>query len=167
MGQRERAAYHLPEPALNKFPPLPLCSSQLQTAPVDFRFPIQNQSRHCYVAVRRWSFGWGWTVHLLGMGPAATHHPDSSRKDWFERATFPTLTHPLWYRAQYCEAHRCFQTKGEDSTDCQRLAKVYRSICPVEWLAQWNEARENGTWCVRVWVDASCRARGCLVHSSG
>ncbi|KAK2078795.1 hypothetical protein QBZ16_003635 [Prototheca wickerhamii] len=68
----------------------------LQTAPVDFRFPIQNQSRHCYVA--------------------------------------------------YCEAHRCFQTKGEDSTDCQRLAKVYRSICPVEWLTQWNEARENGTW---------------------
>lgn len=73
----------------------------------------------------------------------------------------------MWYHAQYCEAHRCFQTKGEDSTDCQRLAKVYRSICPVEWLTQWNEARENGTWCVRVWVDAGCGARGCLVHSTG
>lgn len=57
--------------------PLPLCSAQLQTAPVDFRFPIQNQSRHCYVAVRRWSFGCGWTVHPLGMGPAATDHPDT------------------------------------------------------------------------------------------
>lgn len=25
---------------------------QLSTSPVDFRFPITNQSRHCYVAVR-------------------------------------------------------------------------------------------------------------------
>ncbi|KFM23023.1 Cytochrome c oxidase subunit 6B [Auxenochlorella protothecoides] len=68
----------------------------LSTSPVDFRFPITNQSRHCYVA--------------------------------------------------YCEAHRCFQQKGEEDSECQRLAKVYRSICPVEWLEQWNEARENGSW---------------------
>lgn len=26
--------------------------SQLETPPTDFRFPISNQSRHCFVAVR-------------------------------------------------------------------------------------------------------------------
>jgi cytochrome c oxidase subunit 6b len=26
------------------------------------------------------------------------------------------------------------------------LSKAYRSICPVEWLEKWNEARDAGEW---------------------
>lgn len=46
----------------------------------------------------------------------------------------------------YNEAYRCYKDRGEDSPECAHYAKTYRSICPSEWIAAWNEARENGTW---------------------
>jgi len=47
---------------------------------------------------------------------------------------------------KYNEAHKCMGEKGEDDSDCKRLARDYRAICPVEWLEKWNEARDEGTW---------------------
>jgi len=70
--------------------------SQVDTAPLDPRFPATNQARHCFV--------------------------------------------------KYNEAHKCFAEKGQDSPDCARVARDYRTLCPVEWIERWNEARENGSW---------------------
>lgn len=47
---------------------------------------------------------------------------------------------------KYNEAHKCWAEKGEGAPECARLARDYRTICPVEWLEKWNEARENGAW---------------------
>ena len=47
---------------------------------------------------------------------------------------------------KYNEAHKCMGEKGEDDSDCKRLARDYRAICPVEWLEKWNEARDEGAW---------------------
>jgi cytochrome c oxidase subunit 6b len=69
---------------------------QIDTAPIDPRFPATNQARNCFV--------------------------------------------------KYNEAHKCYAEKGEGAPECSRIARDYRSICPSEWLAAWNEARENGTW---------------------
>jgi cytochrome c oxidase subunit 6b len=71
-------------------------SLQIDTAPIDPRFPATNQARNCFV--------------------------------------------------KYNEAHKCYAEKGEDAPECARIARDYRSICPTEWVAAWNEARENGTW---------------------
>ena len=46
----------------------------------------------------------------------------------------------------YNEYHKCIKQQGEDNPECLRYAKVYRSICPLEWIANWNEQRENGKW---------------------
>ncbi|KAI3955196.1 hypothetical protein MKW92_028330 [Papaver armeniacum] len=57
---------------------------KLETAPVDFRFPTTNQSRH--------------------------------------------------------------SAKGEGSSECEKFAKYYPSLCPGEWVDRWNEQWENGTF---------------------
>nr|UER43504.1 cytochrome C oxidase 6B [Viscum album] len=68
----------------------------IETAPVDFRFPTTNQTRHCYT--------------------------------------------------RYIEYHRCIAAKGEDSTECPKFKKYYRSLCPTEWTDKWDEQRETGTF---------------------
>ena len=30
---------------------------------------------------------------------------------------------------------RCLAAKGEDSGECEKFAKYYRSICPGEWVS--------------------------------
>lgn len=46
----------------------------------------------------------------------------------------------------YSEYHKCKAERGEEDSTCARLAREYRSICPTEWVAAWNEAREAGAW---------------------
>ncbi|KDD75225.1 hypothetical protein H632_c798p1 [Helicosporidium sp. ATCC 50920] len=47
---------------------------------------------------------------------------------------------------KYNEAHKCYKENSESDPKCKDLAKVYRSLCPQEWVDNWNEARENGNW---------------------
>lgn len=74
---------------------------ELKTAPVDFRFPTTNQTRHCFT--------------------------------------------------RYIEFHRCMTVKGENSGECEKFAKYYRSLCPGEWVDKWNEQRDNGTFPGPLW----------------
>jgi cytochrome c oxidase subunit 6b len=46
----------------------------------------------------------------------------------------------------YNEYHKCRSEKGADARECNIKARTYRSICPAEWIAHWNELREEGTW---------------------
>uniref|UniRef100_A0A0D9VM13 Cytochrome c oxidase subunit n=1 Tax=Leersia perrieri TaxID=77586 RepID=A0A0D9VM13_9ORYZ len=49
------------------------------------------------------------------------------------------------------QTKRCFtcieaKGKGEESDDCTKYAKCYRSLCPGEWIERWKEQRANGTF---------------------
>ncbi|KAG7667365.1 hypothetical protein Ndes2526B_g04122 [Nannochloris sp. 'desiccata'] len=59
---------------------------------------------------------------------------------------FPATNQARNCFVKYNEAHKCYAEKGEGAPECARIARDYRSICPTEWVAAWNEARENGTW---------------------
>ena len=48
--------------------------------------------------------------------------------------------------ARYNEFHRCAAEKDPESNECKFYQKAYRSLCPSEWVEQWNEERENGTF---------------------
>ncbi|KAL6909502.1 hypothetical protein ACP4OV_001783 [Aristida adscensionis] len=68
---------------------------ELRTAPSDFRFPTQNQTRHCYV--------------------------------------------------RYLEYHRCVKAKdAEHRSECDKFQRYYRSLCPTDWVVEWNRQREEG-----------------------
>jgi len=59
---------------------------------------------------------------------------------------FPATNQARHCFVKYNEAHKCNAENGEDDETCQRLSKAYRSICPVEWLEKWNEARDANEW---------------------
>jgi cytochrome c oxidase subunit 6b len=57
---------------------------------------------------------------------------------------FPQQNQAKHCYTRYNEYHKCAAEKGEE--ECASMAKLYRSICPGEWVEKWNEERENGTW---------------------
>ncbi|OWM89955.1 cytochrome c oxidase subunit 6b-2 [Punica granatum] len=59
---------------------------------------------------------------------------------------FPTTNQTRHCFTRYIEFHRCLTAKGEESGECEKFARYYRSLCPGEWVEKWNEQRENGTF---------------------
>ncbi|KAG5563090.1 hypothetical protein RHGRI_005737 [Rhododendron griersonianum] len=59
---------------------------------------------------------------------------------------FPTTNQSRHCFTRYIEFHRCVAAKGDESGECGKFAKYYRSLCPGEWVERWNEQRENGTF---------------------
>jgi len=57
---------------------------------------------------------------------------------------FPQQNQAKHCYTRYNEYHKCAAEKGEE--ECASMAKLYRSICPGDWVEKWNEERENGTW---------------------
>ncbi|XP_024025706.1 cytochrome c oxidase subunit 6b-2 [Morus notabilis] len=57
---------------------------------------------------------------------------------------FPTTNQTRHCFTRYIEFHRCLAAKGEESGECEKFARYYRSLCPGEWVEKWNEQRENG-----------------------
>ncbi|KAH1201377.1 Cytochrome c oxidase subunit 6b-3 [Glycine max] len=47
---------------------------------------------------------------------------------------FPTTNQTRHCFTRYIEFHRCLAAKGENSGECERFAKYYRSLCPGEWI---------------------------------
>ncbi|KAL5183038.1 Cytochrome c oxidase subunit 6b-3 [Glycine soja] len=47
---------------------------------------------------------------------------------------FPTTNQTRHCFTRYIEFHRCLAAKGENSGECERFAKYYRSLCPGEWF---------------------------------
>ncbi|CAH8314559.1 unnamed protein product [Eruca vesicaria subsp. sativa] len=44
----------------------------------------------------------------------------------------PTTNQTRHCFTRYTEFHRCTTAKGEESNECERLAKYYRALCPGE-----------------------------------
>jgi cytochrome c oxidase subunit 6b len=59
---------------------------------------------------------------------------------------FPTVNASRYCYVAYNEYHKCVKEFGKDAAECRAKARTYRSICPSEWIAHWNELREEGTW---------------------
>ena len=57
---------------------------------------------------------------------------------------FPQQNQAKHCYTRYNEYHKCAAEKGEE--ECASMARLYRSICPGEWVEKWNEERDNGTW---------------------
>lgn len=50
--------------------------------------------------------------------------------------TRPRQTWTLFF--DWCCTCRCVATEGEDSGDCRKFAKYYRSLCPAEWVTYYT-----------------------------
>ncbi|XP_057452937.1 cytochrome c oxidase subunit 6b-2-like [Lotus japonicus] len=59
---------------------------------------------------------------------------------------FPTTNQTRHCFTRYIEFHRFLAVKCEELCECERFAKYYRSLCPGEWVDNWNEQRDNGTF---------------------
>ncbi|XP_008781379.2 cytochrome c oxidase subunit 6b-2-like [Phoenix dactylifera] len=59
---------------------------------------------------------------------------------------FPSANQTRHCFTRYIEYHKCLKAKGEDAADCQKFARYYRSLCPLEWIEKWNEQKESGTF---------------------
>ncbi|RWR77529.1 Cytochrome c oxidase [Cinnamomum micranthum f. kanehirae] len=57
---------------------------------------------------------------------------------------FPTTNQTRHCYTRYIEYHKCVRAKGENAPECDKFARCYRSLCPTEWVVQWNEQRELG-----------------------
>ncbi|UZJ55066.1 hypothetical protein CBS101457_004386 [Exobasidium rhododendri] len=58
--------------------------------------------------------------------------------------TSSSSTFPSWQN--YVDYYKCINAKGEEFTPCKQFYRAYHSLCPNEWLAKWDEQRENSNF---------------------
>ncbi|PWA37701.1 cytochrome c oxidase, subunit Vib family protein [Artemisia annua] len=44
----------------------------------------------------------------------------------------------------YVEYLKCTKQKGEQASECKKLADNYRSTCPPQWIKKWDEEKKHG-----------------------
>ncbi|KAK3014817.1 hypothetical protein RJ639_008293 [Escallonia herrerae] len=57
---------------------------------------------------------------------------------------FPGANQARHCYTRYLEYHKCIEAKGKGVPECEKFARYYRSLCPLEWIERWNEQRELG-----------------------
>ncbi|XP_077383811.1 cytochrome c oxidase subunit 6B2 isoform X2 [Festucalex cinctus] len=68
-------------------------------------------------------------------------------------ARFPNTNQTRNCYQNYLDFHRCnksLEAKGQDTYPCTWYKRVYRSLCPLSWIAKWDEQIENGTFAGRI-----------------
>jgi len=60
-------------------------------------------------------------------------------------ARFPNTNQTKQCQQNYVDYYKCIQAQGENYTPCTQFKKNFTSLCPVEWVEDWDERRENGT----------------------
>ncbi|CEQ41063.1 SPOSA6832_02729 [Sporobolomyces salmonicolor] len=50
---------------------------------------------------------------------------------------------PNTNQSKHCDYYRCINAKGEDFPACKTFWRTYHSLCPNEWIAKWDEQREE------------------------
>ncbi|KAG6816203.1 Cytochrome c oxidase subunit 6B [Tephrocybe sp. NHM501043] len=46
----------------------------------------------------------------------------------------------------YTDYFKCIAAKGDDFAPCKQFQRAYNSLCPNEWIAKFDEQRDNGTF---------------------
>ncbi|CAL9106846.1 unnamed protein product, partial [Musa acuminata var. zebrina] len=71
-----------------------------------------------------------WFLSRFGDLPMAEIELKTAPADF----RFPTTNQTRHCFTRYIEYHKCVAAKGEETPDCHKFAKYYRSLCPGEWL---------------------------------
>lgn len=53
-------------------------------------------------------------------------------------ARFPNTNQTKNCWQNYVDYHKCIKAKGEDYEPCEYFKRVYKSMCPVEWVRKSN-----------------------------
>ncbi|RDB30992.1 Cytochrome c oxidase subunit 6B [Hypsizygus marmoreus] len=61
-------------------------------------------------------------------------------------ARFPNANQTRHCFQAYQDYFKCIAAKGEDFAPCMQFKKAYNSLCPNEWIAKFDEQRQNGTF---------------------
>jgi len=65
-------------------------------------------------------------------------------------ARFPNQNQTRNCWQNYVDYHRCHKIKGEDYAPCEYFHRVYKSLCPKEWVSQWDTQLENGSFAGKI-----------------
>ncbi|CDF35826.1 Cytochrome c oxidase subunit 6b-1 [Chondrus crispus] len=57
---------------------------------------------------------------------------------------FPTTNQTKHCWARYLEFHACSKVKGDDDPECEKFKRWYLSLCPEEWVENWDTLKEEG-----------------------
>ncbi|XP_061530449.1 cytochrome c oxidase subunit 6B1 [Phyllopteryx taeniolatus] len=64
-------------------------------------------------------------------------------------ARFPNTNQTRNCFQNYLDFHRCnkaLSAKDQDVAPCNWYQRVYKSLCPMSWVAKWDEQIENGSF---------------------
>ncbi|RKO97472.1 hypothetical protein CXG81DRAFT_28452 [Caulochytrium protostelioides] len=61
-------------------------------------------------------------------------------------ARFPNCNQTKNCWQNYVDYHKCIDDKGEEYKPCQQFKKVFTTLCPMKWVEDWDEQRENGVF---------------------
>ncbi|XP_071479073.1 cytochrome c oxidase subunit 6B1-like [Diadema setosum] len=65
-------------------------------------------------------------------------------------ARFPNTNQTKNCWQNYVDFHRCQKIKGEDFEACEYFRRVYKSLCPIQWVENWDTQREEGTFASKI-----------------
>ena len=59
---------------------------------------------------------------------------------------FPATNQARHCFVRYNEYHKCVYERGPDAERCAFYRRAYASMCPEEWVEEWQELRDKGLW---------------------
>ncbi|VVC90412.1 uncharacterized protein LOC126976649 [Leptidea sinapis] len=63
---------------------------------------------------------------------------------------FPNTNQTKHCYQSYVDYFRCQKVRGENYEPCNYFKRVYKSLCPNEWVDKWDTQREEGTFPGRI-----------------
>ncbi|KAJ1674786.1 Cytochrome c oxidase subunit 6B, partial [Spiromyces aspiralis] len=57
---------------------------------------------------------------------------------------FPNVNQTKSCWQNYVDYNKCIDVKGEDYAPCKKFLKAVQSLCPDEWVNNWNDSKDNG-----------------------
>lgn len=74
-------------------------------------------------------------------------------------ARFPNTNQTRNCFQNYLDFHRCnkaLSARDQDVAPCDWYQRVYKSLCPMSWVAKWDDQIENGSFPGKIW---NCQPR--------
>lgn len=63
-----------------------------------------------------------------------------------EDPRFPATNQARHCFVRYNEYHKCLFERAEEDARCKFYKRAYESMCPAQWVEEWQELRDNGLW---------------------
>ncbi|XP_013866794.1 cytochrome c oxidase subunit 6B1 isoform X1 [Austrofundulus limnaeus] len=68
-------------------------------------------------------------------------------------ARFPNTNQTRNCYQNYLDFHRCskaLSAKDQDPAPCEWYRRVYKSICPMDWVQRWDDQLEEGSFAGKI-----------------